>query len=139
MTLDTIDQDITITGTGRALDGPADLPPAAPVPEFASKPVPSIGLVVKKNRPPPRPSHSQLASSGGGEDDDCDGIDDPFLPLGMAINEKGLPGDSKKNTSAKKTNMVRPYPSGVPGEVAFQRDDLVIPTPAGAPLAWTCT
>ena len=52
---------IRVTATGRALDAPASLPPAAPVPQMASNPIPGVGIVVKRN------PGSSTARMGGGK------------------------------------------------------------------------
>jgi len=59
-----IDQQFSITASGRAEDGPPGLPPAAPVPAGVSKPVPGIGIVVKNN------GYGKRSIS---DDEDCDG------------------------------------------------------------------
>ncbi len=89
-TLVTLNLPLTVTPTGLALDSPPSLPPASPDPQAQSNPIPGIGIVLKKNG---------IGSTGGrslagGPNQDCDD-GDPFSPLGMAIKEKGLPGDKK--------------------------------------------
>ena len=69
-------------------------------------------------------------------------IDDSDVgPLGVAINEKGLPGDpnpfAKKET--KGSHRILPPSSGLPGEVSFHFDALSLPCPAGPRLAWIMT
>ncbi|MEO5914929.1 MAG: hypothetical protein ABIS50_11895 [Luteolibacter sp.] len=96
----TLNQPLEVTATGRALDSPPSLPPAAPTskakPKGTKLTVSNIGSsgndgVEVKLR---------AASPGASDIDDSD-----YSPLGMAINEKGLPGDKKpkKTTSAKRT------------------------------------
>ena len=129
VTLDTIDQAITITPTGLALDGPADMPPAAPVPQCQSNPVPGIGIIVKKHPPPDKAGASRMATGGVDEDcdGDCDDEDDSANPLGMAINEACI----KRIRHQRDHPAGRAaYPSGLPGEVAFQTVDLAVASPA---------
>lgn len=87
-----------VTLNGLALDGPASLPPAAPSVDL-SKPVPGIGVIVKKGRP----GQTHRPAGAAADHDDCDDAD-PFSPLGMAINEKALPAEKKvrKPASAKR-------------------------------------
>ncbi len=48
-TIVSLNLSLTVTGTGRALDGFVTLPPGAPVATDAAKKIPGIGVVVKKN------------------------------------------------------------------------------------------
>lgn len=154
---------VLVTSSGFATDSPGSLPPAAPVPLGASNPVPGIGIVVKKG---PNRDKARLAPAGPGPVDDQDmallafsgaGIgvpqddsddlaaphDDidlgPSLPLGLSINEKGLPGKNSPATGSKSSHRILPPSSGLPGEVSFHFDALSIPCPAGPPLDWVMT
>lgn len=78
-TLVTLNQTISVTASGRALDSPPALPPAAPVPQDASKPVPRIGIVVKHGNGP-------AARVAPGGDQDCDGeADESDAPVASLI------------------------------------------------------
>jgi YD repeat-containing protein len=84
-------------------------------------------------------AQSQMAQGlGTGYNDDSD-----FEPLGMAINEKGLPGNvmtaSRREELKKGSHRISPPSSGIPGEVSFHFDALSIPCPAGPPLSWVMT
>lgn len=100
-TLVQIGQQITVTATGLALDSPPSLPPAAPM------------AARRKKLPPSLFAHNvmqrlQLPASGlAGVNDDSD-----FSPLGMAINEKGLPVEKK----IKKTNTPKRPAGGGTGD-----------------------
>jgi len=61
-----LNQTITVTETGRASDSPSALPPAAPLPQQLSNPIPSIGVVVKSNGP--KSGHRGMAPGAGGGD-----------------------------------------------------------------------
>jgi YD repeat-containing protein len=118
VTLVTLNQPLEITQTGRATDSPGSLPPAAPTPDYQSNPVPGIGIIVKQGPKPPK-GHRMAP----GPDNDCDDAD-PFSPLGMAINEKGLPVEKK----IKKTNTPkRPGPGGLDDDC----DGFAPPVPLG--------
>ena len=67
-----VDQTIQGTDTGFATDAPPWLPPAAPVPQAQSNPIPGIGIVVKKGWKP------YMGRVMPGPDDDCDGQADDF-------------------------------------------------------------
>jgi YD repeat-containing protein len=80
-TVATIDQEVTITDTGRAEDAPPGLPPAGPLPLGASKPVPGIGVIVKKYRHLTKGTGRMAAPI----DEDCDDKNDEQNPDGIAI------------------------------------------------------
>jgi YD repeat-containing protein len=63
VTLVTLNQPLTITETGRALDSPSSLPPGAPVAQ--SNPIPGVGIVIKRNHGKPGARVvSNIGSSG---------------------------------------------------------------------------
>lgn len=158
-TVATIDQTITITATGRAEDGPATMPPAGPLSLGASKPVPGIGVIVKKG--PFFPSKRLMAGSVSAPDYDdadpdlnCDSVisnvrtrinelEARLQTLGMLSNvsrnplyvDKGPRGDNPFH----KSERIAPAPSGIPGEVSFRVCDLAMPSPAGPQLSWVRT
>lgn len=80
-TVATIDQELTITGTGRAEDAPPGLPPAGPLSLGASKPVPGIGVIVKKYRHLTKGTKRMAAPV----DEDCDDKNEDPIPDGLAI------------------------------------------------------
>ena len=49
VTIVTLDQPLTVSATGLALDGIPTMPPGAPVAQEQSNPIPGVGIVVKKN------------------------------------------------------------------------------------------
>ncbi len=63
-TVVTLNQPLTVTLTGLALDGFASLPPGAPVTQDAVKPIKGIGIVVKRNPGTP----AERMAGGGGMD-----------------------------------------------------------------------
>jgi len=158
-TIATIDQTITITGTGRAEDGPAAMPPAAPLSGDASKPVPGIGVIIKNNGPNSSGSRRilHLEQCDDGNDDPRDGCDTLIGNTRTRINELearlqalGLLARGVQNplyddkgrdvtNPLYQSNRIAPSPSGIPGEVSFRACDLALPCPAGPQLAWVRT
>lgn len=66
-TLVSLNQPLEVTATGRATDSPPASPPATPV--DGAKPIPSVGIVVKSNKP-----YQHRPNGGGGGD--CDDGDE---------------------------------------------------------------
>jgi YD repeat-containing protein len=100
----TAGQVITVTESGRATDAPSSVPPAAPVmPTLDSnKPVPSVGIVIKKNNVRKR------AASAGGEDCD-DGRDFALAGLLPATNSVAI---KTKGTGAQPNRAPSSSPGG---------------------------
>jgi len=185
-TLVSLNQPIEVTATGRATDSPPGSPPASPV--DGAKPIPSIGIVVKSNKPyQHRPnggggggggggfafiskkgydyyqaqsdlSHASLHNNPAFQDHRHQGTmaktslqNNPTFQ--DSRNEGSMPGFASDNTvnplyddtgrevinplyQGKRT---LPNPFALPGEVSFRTCDLVVPCPAGPPLAWIGT
>ena len=83
----TLNQPLTVTATGLALDGIPTLPPGAPMTQDAVKPIKGIGIVVKHY--PNRQGSERTASGGGGGDDDCDSSDSGSSLLPIWTGKKG--------------------------------------------------
>jgi YD repeat-containing protein len=153
---------IEVTLSGFAKDAPASLPPAAPVPLFASNPVPGIGIVVKKgpNRDIKRlssfttindDSNSIHLASKKGYDyyqalsdaavipiDDSDSAIAPNDDADFSSSQRALKKGDRIGLVGF-SHSLRPSSSGIPGEVSFHFDALSIPCPAGPPLSWVMT
>jgi YD repeat-containing protein len=123
-----------VTLSGLMVDGPASLPPAAPLPLSASNPIPGIGIVVKRNPPYPKPSHRPggnplyQGENNAGEN-----------PLHQARGLHNNPAFQEHNNQGEMPDLHTPLSSGLPGEVGFHACDLALATPAGPALAWVRT
>lgn len=101
----------------------------------------ALRMAINEKGPPATPrkdkgsSHRLMSGSGS----PASWTPQPGI-MGMAINEKGLPGE-KKPVKKKPHSSARTLPpsSGMPGEVVFAYEALSCPTPAGPPLAWVMT
>jgi hypothetical protein len=185
-TLVSLNQPIEVTATGRATDSPPGSPPASPV--DGAKPIPSIGIVVKSNKPYQHRanggggggggegfaffskkgydyyqaqsdlSHASLHNNPAFQDHRHQGTmaktslqNNPTFQ--DSRNEGNMPGfasDSTGNPLYDDTGRevinplyqgkrTLPNPFALPGEVSFHTCDLVVPCPAGPPLAWIGT
>lgn len=149
-----VDVGISITETGFASDAPPNaLPPAAPFPYGISRPVPGIGIVVKKH---PCGSNSRLTGQ------DCDDADpdegpsifnakvaaggtDPCRWTGTtcrqarATNANPIYQDTAhqgQNPFYGSDNRLAPGRNGMPGEVALEYDAITLLCPAGPAIHW---
>lgn len=89
---------VAVTLSGYAMDAPASMPSAAPISLGASKPVPGIGVIVKKH-PPSNPPGSHtlsggfwndwhdilVSNSGNGPNDDVDQLAEPTDDIDLFI------------------------------------------------------
>jgi YD repeat-containing protein len=123
-----------VTVSGLTADGPSSLPPAAPVPLFASNPIPGIGIVVKRN--PPYSSASHRTSGDGRKTVMArDIVIDHLRPANPLHEGRPMEGANPLHES----KLHAPLSSGLPGEVGYHACDLALNTPAGPALAWVRT
>lgn len=104
VTLVTLNQPLEITATGRALDSPGSLPPAPPVAGDLVKPIPSIGIVVKKN-PGSQQERTKLSATNIGSS----GQDGVEVKLRAAYNlgSSGQDGVDVSSRTRKGMNDIR--------------------------------
>lgn len=162
-----VDLTFTITASGYAADAPASLPPSAPLALGASKPVPGIGVIVKKH--PPSHGSGGYTMSGGywndwdeylitGQGGGADSGDDGSSLIAAWLSKKGYDfyqsqsgklstvknnplykGSGPRTNPLAESHRIAPASSGLPGEVSFHYDALSLPNFAGPPLAWIMT
>lgn len=153
-----VDVNISITDTGFAADAPPNsLPPAAPFPLNASKPVPGIGVIVKKY---PNSLYGSNARTGRDDCDDGDPHEGPSIFNASVRNTKpsdpcrwdnggcrqaraaqGNPlyqdtGHGGNNPLYGSDTRLSPGSNGMPGEVTLEYDALTLVCPAGPPISW---
>lgn len=168
-TVATIDQELTITDTGRAEDAPPGLPPAMRGIEKAQIKRHCLFNLGLKGRmaapsdndcddtdPGPEPegiailtrtgyaAYSALASEIQGRSASGGPVDDSDLMA--ATNDDCDDGDPDPlgfavniKGTGASGNRTVPASSGLPGEVSFQQLDLDLSSPAGPPLSWVRT
>ncbi len=85
VTICPIPQTVEITANGFAADAPPWLPPAAPVPQETSNPIPGIGVVIKRNPGTTPPPDRVMVDPA----DDCDDLDDSSALIVAWLSKRG--------------------------------------------------
>ena len=139
-----------VTRNGLMADGPASLPPAAPIPAAsAHNPIPGIGIVVKKSTARARGGNTQGGDfqdtgsnaqhrSGGNPLFEGSGREG-YNPLHHGRAHHTNPMFQQNETAGEMPSLHAPLGTGLPGEAGFHECDLSVSTPAGPSLAWVRT
>lgn len=99
VTLVPLNQPIALTQNGLAKDSPPSLPPAAPLPDLASNPIPGVGIVVKRN---PGSSNARFAPGANPDTSGWDTSSHSAALMAAYLSKKGYDYYQSSSSMASK-------------------------------------